>query len=114
MVTFESAAGLTAHRLNGKVPNGYRTLLRLHRALHFILEFMRRLSVSSDGASVGAIAAEVYYETLVKHSEDGSIRRLLASQPQRSHRNHVQAVERSRARPAEGGVGGGPTHLRCH
>lgn len=46
---------------------GTRTLLRLHWALEFILQFMSRISQSKDHDKTSHIAAEVYSETLSKH-----------------------------------------------
>ena len=48
-------------------PSGCRTLLRLQRALEFILQFMAKLADSNDDARVSNIASEVYHETLAKH-----------------------------------------------
>ena len=48
-------------------PSGCRTLLRLQRALEFILQFMAKLVDSDDDARVSNIASEVYHETLAKH-----------------------------------------------
>ncbi|ELU10794.1 hypothetical protein CAPTEDRAFT_174770 [Capitella teleta] len=67
MVAFETATCLTDHKHNNKIPNGCRTLLRLHRSFQFILQFMHELSLSEDESSVAAIAGDVYRETLARH-----------------------------------------------
>lgn len=46
---------------------GACALLRLHRALELILQFMDRLSKSSDDERTSDIAAEVYKNTMAKH-----------------------------------------------
>lgn len=46
---------------------GACALLRLHRALELILQFMARLSKSSDDERTSDIAAEVYKNTMAKH-----------------------------------------------
>lgn len=46
---------------------GACALLRLHRALELILQFMDRLSRSSDDERTSDIAAEVYKNTMAKH-----------------------------------------------
>ncbi|XP_060075886.1 ceramide-1-phosphate transfer protein-like [Ylistrum balloti] len=62
MVDFEVTNGIT--KVSGSPPSGSRTLLRLHRALGFISEFMDRLAKSDDDAKTSVIASEVYKETL--------------------------------------------------
>ena len=47
--------------------NGSRTLLRLHRALEFILEFMRGIITSSDNTSSAHIASNTYNHTLAQY-----------------------------------------------
>ena len=47
--------------------SGSRTLLRLHWALEFILEFMSRISQSTDHDKTSHIASEVYHQTLSNH-----------------------------------------------
>ena len=51
----------------GHDPSGSRTLLRLHWALEFILEFMSRISESTDVDKTSAIASDVYVKTLSNH-----------------------------------------------
>ena len=65
MITFELSNGSAN---SGKAnPSGCRTLLRLQRALEFILQFMARLAESGNDARVSTIASEVYHKTLAKH-----------------------------------------------
>ncbi|XP_067658870.1 ceramide-1-phosphate transfer protein-like [Haliotis asinina] len=48
----------------GNLKSGSRTLLRLHRALEFILAFMSRLRIGDENEKSSVIASEVYNETL--------------------------------------------------
>lgn len=65
MVQYEVNSALALNR--GSNPSGSRTLLRLHWALEFILEFMSRISKCSDHDKTSKIASEVYEQTLSKH-----------------------------------------------
>ncbi|KAL4220878.1 Glycolipid transfer protein (GLTP) [Mactra antiquata] len=65
MVQYELNRALTLNR--GSNPSGSRTLLRLHWALEFILEFMDRIRKCSDHDKTSKIATEVYEKTLSKH-----------------------------------------------
>ena len=56
----------TTHK-KGSFPSGTRTLLRLQRALEFIITFMKQLAQGNDDASVRRIASSVYGRTLSKH-----------------------------------------------
>ncbi|XP_046747748.1 ceramide-1-phosphate transfer protein [Diprion similis] len=47
--------------------NGSRTLLRLHRGLDFIKEFLRQLGELSDGDKTSACCQDAYNKTLAKH-----------------------------------------------
>ncbi|XP_046432065.1 ceramide-1-phosphate transfer protein isoform X2 [Neodiprion pinetum] len=47
--------------------NGSRTLLRLHRGLDFISEFLRQLGELSDGDKTSACCQDAYNKTLAKH-----------------------------------------------
>jgi len=47
--------------------SGTKTLLRLHRSLEFILEFMRRMGDGTDDSKTSQIASDVYDETLAKY-----------------------------------------------
>ncbi|XP_033763198.1 ceramide-1-phosphate transfer protein-like [Pecten maximus] len=62
MIDFEVTNGIT--KVSRTPPSGSRTLLRLHRALGFISEFMDRIAKSDDDAKTSVIASEVYKETL--------------------------------------------------
>lgn len=65
MMQFEMSEGIVEAK--GRHPSGTRQFLRLHRALEFILEFMRQLHLSDDNAKASHIASEVYSKTLSKH-----------------------------------------------
>lgn len=62
MIDFEVANNIT--KVKHTLPSGSRSLLRLHRGLEFILEFMGRLGKSSDDMRSSTIAAETYKDTL--------------------------------------------------
>ncbi|OWF44062.1 ceramide-1-phosphate transfer protein-like [Mizuhopecten yessoensis] len=62
MIDFEVTNGIT--KVSRNPPSGSRTLLRLHRALGFISEFMDRIAKSDDDAKTSDIASEVYKKTL--------------------------------------------------
>lgn len=47
--------------------NGARTLLRLHRGLDFIREFLRQLGDLSDGDKTSSCCQDAYNKTLAKH-----------------------------------------------
>lgn len=47
--------------------NGARTLLRLHRGLDFIREFLRQLGELSDSEKTSACCQDAYNKTLAKH-----------------------------------------------
>ena len=71
---YEVVQTMVTHELNNgsanstrRNPSGCRTLLRLQRALEFILQFMAKLADSDDDARVSTMASEVYHETLAKH-----------------------------------------------
>ncbi|XP_074654465.1 ceramide-1-phosphate transfer protein-like isoform X2 [Tubulanus polymorphus] len=65
MIAYEVENNLTECKIN-KLDNGSRTLLRLHRALDFITKFLHEVHKAEDNASTGAIASDVYTETLAK------------------------------------------------
>ncbi|XP_062571625.1 ceramide-1-phosphate transfer protein-like [Saccostrea cucullata] len=65
MVEFEVTNNIT--KVKHKLPSGSRSLLRLHRGLEFILEFMKRLGQSSDDDRSSLIAVETYKDTLSRH-----------------------------------------------
>ncbi|XP_065833960.1 ceramide-1-phosphate transfer protein-like [Oscarella lobularis] len=50
-----------------KPPSGSRTLLRLHRALNFIIHFFEKLKESSDEEKLSSQASEAYGATLAHH-----------------------------------------------
>ncbi|EZA61524.1 hypothetical protein DMN91_003554 [Ooceraea biroi] len=47
--------------------NGARTLLRLHRGLDFIREFLRQLGELTDGDKTSSCCQDAYNKTLAKH-----------------------------------------------
>ena len=57
MMQYEVDKGIA--RVKGHSPSGTRQFLRLHHALEFILEFMRRLRHSEECAKTAHIASEV-------------------------------------------------------
>ena len=65
MVDHEIQNSLTFEK--GHHASGSRTLLRLHWALEFILEFMQELGRCSDHDKTSDIATEVYNRTLSHH-----------------------------------------------
>ena len=65
MVAYELSNG-TANS-GRRNPSGCRTLLRLQRALEFILQFMSEIVQSKDDAKVSSMASKVYHNTLAKH-----------------------------------------------
>ena len=62
MVDFETTSGLT--KMKGSPPSGARTLLRLHRALEFIIAFLRGIRSLEAGNKLSGVAAEAYNSTL--------------------------------------------------
>jgi Glycolipid transfer protein (GLTP) len=50
-----------------ELPSGSRTLLRLHRALKFIMIFMEGLIRAEDGDPVSHIAQEAYRDSLARY-----------------------------------------------
>ena len=68
MVNYEVTNNLTKARVNnGKTPSGSRTLLRLHRALEFILSFMREIHTLKQNDGMHRIASDAYNSTLSKY-----------------------------------------------
>ena len=70
MIEYEVASGMaTRLETSGEHPSGSRTLLRLHRALEFLLLLFRELAQSSaDGAeSFSALVGRAYTATLANH-----------------------------------------------
>ncbi|CAJ0572110.1 unnamed protein product, partial [Mesorhabditis spiculigera] len=66
-VKYESAEAMFAHEVDLKKYNGAKSLLALHRALQFIVDFMEALASSTDDASVAEICRVSYGRTLAKH-----------------------------------------------
>lgn len=64
MIEYECSNGITTDTSR---PSGSRTLLRLHRALEFIMSFMREFSRADSNAKSSAIAQKCYKETLSKY-----------------------------------------------
>ena len=64
MITYEKENNILD---KGNHTNGARTLLRLHRGLDFIREFLRQLSELSDSDKTSSCCQEAYNKTLAKH-----------------------------------------------
>ncbi|XP_061197486.1 ceramide-1-phosphate transfer protein-like [Saccostrea echinata] len=64
---YSTVSAMVLHEVNLAQKPGITALLRLHRALELILEFMDRLSKSSDGEKTSEMAADVYSQTMAKH-----------------------------------------------
>jgi len=69
MVQYEVGSGIIARpEKSGEQPSGSRTLLRLHRALEFLILLFRELAQSADGAeSFSALVGRAYGATLANH-----------------------------------------------
>lgn len=74
MIEFEVKSGRTKNRdtsmllPDGKaLPNGSRTLLRLHRALAFISLFLSQMRIAPDDASSADIACNCYSMTMARY-----------------------------------------------
>lgn len=69
MLDYEFENKLSLKKTMGpkNIASGSRTLLRLHRALEFILEFMRRIKSGCDDDRMSDVAWDVYMETLANH-----------------------------------------------
>ncbi|XP_041378516.1 ceramide-1-phosphate transfer protein-like isoform X2 [Gigantopelta aegis] len=65
MIAFEVENDITQRKR--PLASGSRTLLRLHRALEFIMAFMDRIRLSDENEKASSIASEVYTQTLAKH-----------------------------------------------
>lgn len=48
-------------------PSGSRTLLRLHRALEFVVAFLGKLKDLEDGDKIAPVSRDAYEQTLMKH-----------------------------------------------
>ncbi|XP_053964510.1 ceramide-1-phosphate transfer protein [Anastrepha ludens] len=64
MIIYEKAEDLLK---DGSYVSGARTLLRLHRGLEFIYEFLRRLSELNECDKTHACCKSAYNDTLAKH-----------------------------------------------
>jgi len=69
MLDFETSSGIadSGHTpAGGKLPSGSRTLLRLHRALEFVVIFLDKLKDAPEDSGTSGIARESYDATLSK------------------------------------------------
>ena len=66
MTTYEVQHNLQKSKPSG-LQSGSRTILRLHRALEFIIAFINRLCESNSQAKTSVIASSVYHVTLAHH-----------------------------------------------
>ncbi|KAK8734653.1 hypothetical protein OTU49_005914 [Cherax quadricarinatus] len=64
MITYETQTNLLTSKTR---LSGARTLLRLHRALEFVTEFLEVLVCPSEEGSFGGQVSELYGRTLAKH-----------------------------------------------
>jgi hypothetical protein len=64
MIKYEVENDLTVTKT--KPPSGSRTLLRLHRALDFVLQFFNKVA-DCHSESLSAIASEAYTNTLAQY-----------------------------------------------
>lgn len=62
MIKYEKSCNFKPDKTPG--PNGSRTLLRLHRALAFVIEFLASLLTLADEDKTGPAAQEAYKNTL--------------------------------------------------
>jgi len=70
MLEYETDAGLadSGHSpAGGKLPSGARTLLRLHRALEFVILFLAKVKDAPEDSGTAGIARECYDQTLSKY-----------------------------------------------
>lgn len=65
MINHEVTNNLT--RVQGNPPSGSRTLLRLHRALKFIIRLFGDLKSMNDSDKISAVTFKAYDETLAQH-----------------------------------------------
>ncbi|XP_077977329.1 ceramide-1-phosphate transfer protein-like [Glandiceps talaboti] len=65
IVTYEIRENLTKKKSEGLL-SGSRTILRLHRALEFITELLRKVEYSDDSSAVSTLAGEAYNGSLAK------------------------------------------------
>lgn len=57
----------TKHHHHDELPNGSRTLLRLHRALLFVVEFIDCIRRANDHDKMAHLARKAYDDTLAQH-----------------------------------------------
>ena len=66
MIDFEASKNLV-RSVHGNLPSGSRTLLRLHRAMLFLIHFFRRVSNAGVTDELSQLALESYNDTLAQH-----------------------------------------------
>ena len=66
MIDFEVSKNLV-RSVHGRLPSGSRTLLRLHRAMLFLIHFFRRVSNAGVTDELSQLALESYNDTLAQH-----------------------------------------------
>lgn len=64
MIDYEVASKATN---NKKKASGSRTLLRLHRALEFISDFLKEVKQAGEEEKLSGVCSKSYYRTLSKH-----------------------------------------------
>ncbi|CAJ0928908.1 unnamed protein product, partial [Mesorhabditis belari] len=64
---YDSVDALFAHEVTSKNYQGAKSLLALHRALQFIVDFMEALASANNDSSVAEICRLSYGRTLAKH-----------------------------------------------
>jgi len=70
MLKYETDSGLadSGHSpAGGKLPSGARTLLRLHRALEFVILFLAKVKDAPEDSGTSGIARECYDASLAKY-----------------------------------------------
>lgn len=70
MLKYETESGLadSGHSpAGGKLPSGARTLLRLHRALEFVILFLGKVRDAPEDSGTSGIARECYDASLAKY-----------------------------------------------
>lgn len=64
MIEYEISTNTTN---NKKKASGARTLLRLHRALEFISDFLKAVKEAGEDEKLAGVCSKSYYRTLSKH-----------------------------------------------
>jgi len=67
VIAYETGANLTKKKSEDGLPSGSRTILRLHRALEFITELLKKVEYGKDEDHVSSLAGEAYNATLAKY-----------------------------------------------